>query len=95
MEEHRFEWMSIEEHNYQHGTKGNELFAWITAGRAHAKEARRRGRGPGGLCEAFPPSVGGDNTVSRAHAASLARTNETKRFPGWGISDSHPQPPIY
>ena len=35
----------------------------------------------------------------RAHAASprlasLARTNETKRFPGWGHSVLTPQPPI-
>ena len=35
--------------------------------------------------------------LSPAHAASprpLARTNETKRFPGWGHSVLTPQPPI-
>jgi hypothetical protein len=37
MEEHRFKRMSIEEHNYQHGTTGHVIFAWITARRAHAE----------------------------------------------------------
>jgi hypothetical protein len=41
-----------------------------------------------------------NNIVSRAHAASLARTHATQpqpnriRFPGWCLTISHHQPPI-
>ena len=33
--------------------------------------------------------------ISRATARPLARTNETKRFPGWGRCALTPQPPMF
>ncbi len=97
MEEHRFEWMSIEGNNYQHSTKGTQCFAWITAGRA-ARE--RSARTP-----THTPSrrtLRGDSTQrwGRQHrlasTRSFARTHErNETISRVGESLIHtPQPPI-